>query len=81
MNRQQGHGHTRHLNAIGEQTVAQTAKEVNRQVLERAVHRSLLSMGLCSHKAVKALMLTPDHCRKHSQRVRENHNWTMEQWK
>ncbi|ROL51094.1 Transposable element Tc1 transposase [Anabarilius grahami] len=66
-------------------TVAQIAQEVNagsdRKVSEYTVHRSLLRIGLHSHRPVRVPMLTPVHRRKRQQWAREHPNWTTEQWK
>ena len=66
-------------------TEEQIAEEVNagsdRKVSEYTVHRSLLLMGVHSHRQVRVPMLTPVHCRKRQQWAREHQNWTMEQWK
>ncbi|ROK23398.1 hypothetical protein DPX16_16442, partial [Anabarilius grahami] len=77
VNRRQGHGRPRLTDARGERrlarvvrsnrraTVAQIAQEVNagsdRKVSEYTVHRSLLRMGLHSHRPVTVPMLTPVH--------------------
>lgn len=52
----------------------------DRKVSEHiAVHRSLLCMGLCSHRLVKVPMLTPAHCRKYQKCACEHQNWRF--WK
>ena len=97
VNRRQGHGRPRLIDARGERrlalvvrsnrraTVAQIAQEVNagsdRKVSEYTVHRSLLRMGLHSRRPVRVPMLTPVHRRKRQQWAREHQNWTTEQWK
>ncbi|KAF4088070.1 hypothetical protein AMELA_G00078690 [Ameiurus melas] len=97
VNRRQGHGRPRLIDACGEQkladlvqshkrdTVAQIAEKVNagcdRKVSERTVHRSLLRMGLRRRRSDKVPMLTPVPRRKRLQWAREHQNWTMEQWK
>ena len=97
VNRRQGHGRPRLIDARGERrlarlvrshrraTVAQIAEKVNagydRKVSEHTVHRSLLRMGLRSRRPVRVPMLTPVHRRKRLQWARERQNWTMEQWK
>ncbi|ROL53358.1 hypothetical protein DPX16_20468 [Anabarilius grahami] len=83
VNRRQGHGRPRLIDARGERrlvrvvrsnrraTVAQIAQEVNagsdRMVSEYTVHRSLLRMGLHSRRPFRVPMLTPVHRRKHQQ--------------
>ena len=83
VNRRQGHGRPRLIDARGERrlarvvrsnrraTVAQIAQEVNagsdRKVSEYTVHHSLLRMGLHSCRPVRVPMLTPVHRRKHQQ--------------
>ncbi|MCI4388645.1 hypothetical protein PGIGA_G00088540 [Pangasianodon gigas] len=51
----------------------------DRKVSEHTVHRSLLRMGLCSHRPVRVPMLTSDHCQKCLQWTGEHQNWTTEQ--
>ncbi len=81
VNRQQGHGWPRLIDARGERrlarvvrsnrraTVAQIDQEVNAgsdgKVSEYTVHHSLLRMGLHSCRQVRVPMLTPVHLRKH----------------
>ena len=48
---------------------------------QSTVHRTLLCMGLRSHRPVRMPMMTPVHRRKHLQWARERRNWTLEQWK
>ncbi|TMZ23716.1 hypothetical protein EMF65_34440 [Klebsiella pneumoniae] len=95
VNRRQGHGRPRLIDARGERrlacvvrsnrraTVAQIAQEVNagsdRKVSEYTVHHSLLHMGLHSCRPVRVPMLTPVHRRKHQQWTLEHQNWTTEQ--
>ena len=97
VNRRQGHGRPRLIDARGERrlarvvrsnrraTVAQIAQEVNagsdRKVSEYTVHHSLLRMELHSCRPVRVPMLTPVHRRKRQQWAREHQNWTTEQWK
>lgn len=97
VNRRQGHGRPRLIDARGEQklarvvrsnrraTVAQIAEKVNagsdRKVSEYTVHRSLLRLGLRSRRSVRVPMLTPVHCPTRQEWVDEHQNWTMEQWK
>ncbi|ROJ44626.1 Zinc transporter ZIP11 [Anabarilius grahami] len=97
VNRRQGHGRPRLIDARGERrlahvvrfnrraTVAQIAQEVNagsdRKVSEYTVHHSLLCLGLHRCRPVRVPMLTPVHRRKSQQRTREHQNWTTEQWK
>ncbi|ROL52875.1 Spectrin beta chain, non-erythrocytic 1 [Anabarilius grahami] len=80
VNRLQGHGRPRLINARGERrlvrvfrsnrraTVAQIAQEVNagfdRKGSEYTEHHSLLRMGLHSRRPVRVPMLTPVHRRK-----------------
>ncbi|KAM8960365.1 LOW QUALITY PROTEIN: uncharacterized protein RCH25_036055 [Pelodytes ibericus] len=97
VNRRQGHGRPRLIDTRGERrlarvvrsnigaTVAQITENVNagsaRKVSEHTVHRSLLRMGLRSHRAVKVPILSPVHCQKRIQWAHEHENWTTEQWK
>ena len=97
VNRRQGHGRPRLIDARGERrlarvvrsnrraTVAQIAQEVNagsdRKVSEYTVHHSFLHMGLHSCRPVRVPMLTPVHHRKCQQWAHEHQNWTTEQWK
>lgn len=48
---------------------------------EYTVHLTLLSMGLCSCRAGKVLMLTPVDHQKQLQWAHEHLKWTMEQQK
>ena len=97
VNRRQGHGRPRLIDTRGERrlarvvqlhrkaTVAQIAEKLNagcdRKVSEHTVHRSLLRMGLRSHRPVKEPLLTPVLRRQRLQWARERQNWTVEQWK
>ncbi|KAK3518727.1 hypothetical protein QTP70_009665 [Hemibagrus guttatus] len=97
VNRRQGHGRPRLIDAHGEQklahlvqvhrraTVAHIAEKVNagsdRKVSEYTVHRSLLRMGLRRRRQVRVPKLTPVHRQKRLQWAREHQNWTLEQWK
>ncbi|KAK3522147.1 hypothetical protein QTP70_026962 [Hemibagrus guttatus] len=97
VNRRQGHGRPRLIDARGERrlarvirsnrqaTVAQIVEEVNagsdRKMSEYTVPHSLLRMGPHSRRPVRVPMLTPVHRRKCQQWAREHQNWTMEQWK
>ncbi|ROI37056.1 Protein phosphatase 1 regulatory subunit 12C [Anabarilius grahami] len=83
VNRRQGHGRPRLIDARGERRLvyvvrsnrraplAQIAQEVNagsgRKVSEYTVHHSLLCMGLHSCRPVRVPMMTPVHCRKSQQ--------------
>ncbi|ROL41713.1 hypothetical protein DPX16_9304 [Anabarilius grahami] len=83
VNRRQGHGRPRLIDARGERrlarvvrsnrraTVAQTAQEVNagsdRKVSEYTMHHSLLRMELHRRRPVRVPMLTPVHRRKSQQ--------------
>ncbi|ROL53769.1 Transposable element Tcb1 transposase [Anabarilius grahami] len=97
VNRRQGHGRPRLIDARGERrlarvvqsnrraTVAQIAQEVNagsdRKVSEYTVY-TVYRIHSASHcRPVRAPMLTPDHHRKRQQWTREHQNWTTEQWK
>ncbi|ROI81802.1 hypothetical protein DPX16_22037 [Anabarilius grahami] len=87
VNRRQGHGWPRLIDARGKRrlarvvrsnrraAVAQIAQEVNagsdRKVSEYTVHHNLLRMGLHSRRPVRVPMLTPVHRRKHQQWARE----------
>lgn len=92
VNRRQGHGRPRLIDADGEQklahvvqsskaTVAQIAEKVNaesnRKVSEHTVHRSLLRMGLHRRRPVRVPMLT------HNQKILQwaHEKCTTEQWK
>ncbi|KAE8297395.1 Transposable element Tcb1 transposase Transposable element Barney transposase [Larimichthys crocea] len=97
VNRRQGHGRPRLIDARGERklarvvqsnrqaTVAQIAEKVNagsdRKVSEHTVHRSLLRMGLRCHRPIRVPMLTPIHCQKRQQWALKHQHWTAEQWK
>uniref|UniRef100_A0A3Q3JTD4 Transposase Tc1-like domain-containing protein n=1 Tax=Monopterus albus TaxID=43700 RepID=A0A3Q3JTD4_MONAL len=97
VNRRQGHGRPRLIDARGEgrlvrlvqshrrATVAQISEKLNadsdRKVSEHTVHRSLLRMGLCSRRPVRLPVLTPVLHQKRLQWAREHQNWTMEKWK
>uniref|UniRef100_A0A8P4G4M8 Transposable element Tcb1 transposase n=1 Tax=Dicentrarchus labrax TaxID=13489 RepID=A0A8P4G4M8_DICLA len=97
VNRRQGQGRPRLIDARGERrlarvvqsnrraTVAQIAEKVNagsdRKVSEHTVHRSLLRIGLRRYRPVRVPMLTPVHCRERLQWALEHQNWTTEQWK
>lgn len=94
VNRRQGHGRPRLIDADGEQklahvvqssraTVAQIAEKVNaeseRKVSEHTVHRSLLRMGLRRRRPVRVPTLTHAHNQKLLQWAHEK--CSTEQWK
>uniref|UniRef100_A0A8P4K6M0 Transposable element Tc1 transposase n=1 Tax=Dicentrarchus labrax TaxID=13489 RepID=A0A8P4K6M0_DICLA len=97
VNRRQGHGRPRLIDAHGERrlacvvrsnrraTVAQIAEKVNagsdRKVSEHTVHRTLLRLGLRGRRPVTVPMLARVHCQKRLQWAHEHQNWTTEQWK
>ena len=65
--------------------MAQVTEHFNRghrrNVSQSTVHRTLLYMGLRSHRPVAVPMMTPVHRQKRLQWARERRNWTLEQWK
>lgn len=97
VNRRQGHGRPRLIDALAERrvahlvqshskaTVAEIAEKFNagkdQQVSEHTVHRSLLRMGLRRRKTLKRPTQIPVHHQNRIQWAREHQNWTVEQWK
>ena len=96
-NRRQGVGRQRLIDVRGQRrlsrlvrtdrrsTVTQVTENFNgghgRNVSQFTVHRTLLRMGLRSHRPVRVPMMTPVHRRKRLQWACERRNWTLEQWK
>lgn len=97
VNRRQGHGRPRLIDALAERrvahlvqsnskaTVAEIAEKFNagcdQHVSEHTVHRSLLRMGLRRRKSVKVPMQTVIHHQSRLQWAHDHQNWTTEQWK
>uniref|UniRef100_A0A3Q1K3H4 Uncharacterized protein n=1 Tax=Anabas testudineus TaxID=64144 RepID=A0A3Q1K3H4_ANATE len=97
VNRRQGHGRPRLIDALAERrvahlvqsnskaTVAEIAEKFNagcdQQVSEHTVHRSLLRMGLRRRKPVRVPAQTVVHQQNRLEWAREHENWTTEQWK
>lgn len=94
VNRRQGHGRPRLIDALAERrvahlvesnskaTVAEIAEKFNaacdQQVSEHTVHRSLLRMGLRRRRMVKVPSV---HHQSRLQWAQEYQDWTIDQWK
>ncbi|KAF3698668.1 Transposable element Tc1 transposase [Channa argus] len=97
VNRRQGHGRPRLIDARAERrvahlvqsnkkaTVAEIAEQFNagfdQQVSEHTVHRSLLRMGLRRRRRIRVPRLTPLYHQNSLQWAYEYQHWTTEQWK